>query len=161
MSGKDLFEAMSCIDERFIDEAENCGMLRTMDSPWLRIASVAACLCLVMLSLWCIQPLLNNPYGPPPETTLPDLPEGFEDLSVILYVEEMTEDGFTGTVAGHPDTVIFKIGVELNVVITEDTLHEAADYSGCYVLVAFREVDPATASISAILVEAADPPDLN
>ena len=53
MTGKDLFEGLSFIDECFIEEAENASLVR---APWLRIASIAACLCLVLFSLWCIHP---------------------------------------------------------------------------------------------------------
>ena len=87
MTGKDLFEAMSFIDERFIDEAERGYPTRPMALPWIRVTSIAACLCLIMLSLWCIHPLLLNPHETTPPTTLPlILPEGFTE--VILYVED-------------------------------------------------------------------------
>ena len=43
MNGKDLFEAMSHVDERYIDEAESKMIPKTI--PWLKLASMAACLC--------------------------------------------------------------------------------------------------------------------
>lgn len=154
MSGKDLFDGMSLIDERYIDEAENARLPRRMDSPWLRMA---ACLCLVLLSLWCIQPLLNSSHGLPPETTFPYAPEGL--MEVIVYVEEMTDDGFTGTVAELVTPDLFEPGMELNVVIAEAAHYERADgsfgiiadngidFSGCHVLVVCIEYDPAAGAV--------------
>ena len=101
MTGKDLFEGLSFIDECFIEEAENASLVR---APWLRIASIAACLCLVLFSLWCIHP---TQIGPPPETTAPYdpfLPEGWPE--VIVYVDEMTPAARTPPVtAASPDPV--------------------------------------------------------
>ena len=47
--------------------------------------------------------------------------------SVILYVEDMTNLGFIGTVAQLVDTDIFEIGMELNVVVADGTRHETVD----------------------------------
>lgn len=155
MSGKDLFKAMSFIDERFVDEAER---RRHIHAPWTRIAALAACLCLVMLSLWCVQPLWDAPPGPGPETTEPYYaPEGF--TQVVVYVEEMTDDGFTGTVAELVTPDLFKIGMEMNVVLSAETQYEMSDgsygiitdneidFTGCHVLVICTEYDPDTATI--------------
>lgn len=144
MTGKDLFEGLSFIDERFIDEAETGSILRT---HWLRIASVAACLCLVLFSLWCIHPTL---IGPPPETTEPSepiLPEGWPE--VVVYVEEMTDDGFTGTVAELVMPGLFEVGMELDVQIPEDAQIEGEIRQGSCVLVVCDEYDPDTGTIIA------------
>lgn len=169
MSGNDLFEGMSFIDERFVDEAWNNGLPRHIPGPWLRVASVAACLCLVLFSLWCIHPTQS---GPPPETTAPYdpfLPEGYPE--VILYVEEMTEEGFIGTVAELVSPDLFEIGMELNVVLEENTWYERADgssgciqdqapdLSGCYVLVLCTEYDSDTAYIAVNTIWEVQPPD--
>lgn len=172
MNGKDLFVGLSYIDERYIHEAETCELPKRQDFPWMRIASMAACLCLVILSLWCIQPLLRGPHGQVPHTTGPDdpfVPEGL--LEVVLYVEEMTDDGFTGTVTKLVFPGTFEIGMELNVVITEETGYETADgrtgsigaqevdLSGCHVLVECIEYDPDTASIVAGYISEVQPPE--
>ena len=163
MTGKDLFEAMSFIDERFIDEAERGYPTRTMVLPWIRVTSIAACLCLIMLSLWCIHPLLLNPHETTPPTTLPlILPEGFTE--VILYVEEMTEDGFTGTVAEPVTPGLFEPDEKLHVVLKDNTRYELADgtagmtadhrpdLSGRYVLVLCSEYDPSAAFIAVDMI---------
>lgn len=153
MTGKDLFEAMGFIDDRFIDEAEHGYPARRMYAPWIRLASAAACLCLIMLSLWYIHPLLLPPHETTPPTTLPlFLPEGFTE--VIVYVEEMTADGFTGTVAEPVTPGLFEPNEQLHVVLKDDTRYELADgtagmaadhmpdLSGRYVLVLCSEYDP-------------------
>lgn len=152
MTGKDLFEGMSFIDERFIEEAENASLVR---APWLRIASIAACLCLVLFSLWCIHP---TQIGPPPETTAPYdpfLPEGWPE--VIVYVEEMTEDGFTGTVAELVMPGLFELDMELEVRIPEDAQIEVQILPGSYVLVVCDEYDPDTGIIIARFISPAAP----
>ena len=174
MSGKDLFEAMSYVDERFVDEAENKTLPKRIVSPWIKVASMAACLCLIIFSLYNLQPYLNRvgiegaagqeaeeampggslenePEQKPQESVIispEDGPAG-EVPSVILYVNEMTDIGFTGTVAELVDTDIFEIGMELKVVVADGTRHETADgnpsmsadsktdYSGSYVLFQF------------------------
>ena len=151
MSGKDLFEGMSYVDERFVDEAENKTLPKHLVSPWLKVASMAACLCLIIFSLYNLQSYFN--YGPTEgagQEAADAIPEGSienemeqdsqesviispedspseEVPAVILYVEEMTGTGFIGTVAQLLDTDIFEIGMKLNVVIADGTRHETAD----------------------------------
>lgn len=144
MTGKDLFESLSFIDERFIHEAETASFVR---DPRLRIASIAACLCLVLFSLWCIHP---SQIVPPPVTTTPSepfLPEGWPE--VIVYVEEMTVDGFTGTVAEIVMPGLFEIGMELDVRIPEDAQIEGEIRPGSNVLVVCDEYDPDTGIVIA------------
>lgn len=165
MTGKDLFEALSCIDGRFIEEAEKAKPSPVF--PWLRMASLAACLCLILL---CIRPLLHSPQETVPPTTRPYfITEGFPE--VILYVQEMTDDGFTGTVAELVTPGLFEIGAELNVVFDRDAWYERADgscgtleaqqpdFSGCYVLVLCTECDQDAAAITVNTVWEVQPPD--
>ncbi len=147
MSGKDLFEGMSYVDERFVDEAENKTLPKRVVSSWFKVASMAACLCLIIFSLYNLQPYLRgetegihqeagegspesivedkldqeSAIQAPAEEVIGEVP------SVILRVDEMTEIGFIGTVAQLVDTDIFEIGTELNVVIADGTRHETAD----------------------------------
>ena len=48
MSGKELFEGMGYVDERFVDEAEYKTLPKRVVSPWIKVASMAACLCLII-----------------------------------------------------------------------------------------------------------------
>ena len=72
---------------------------------------------------------------------------------VIVSVEEMTDTGFTGTVAEQMFPELFEIGRELNVVITEETVYEPADYTGCRVRVEFIQYDSDTAVIVADFIQ--------
>lgn len=166
MNGKDLFAGLSFIDERFIAEAETFrpGMMRS----WPRITALAACLCLVLFSLWCIQPI----HGSIPETTAPDdpfLPEGFP--AVIVYVEKMTDNGFIGTVADPVMPDLFEAGMALDVITTDHTQYvwadgscgtfgdQQIDCSGFYVLVECIEYNPDTASVVAGYLTEVHPPE--
>ena len=192
MSGKDIFEGMSYVDGRFVDEAENKSYPKRIVSPWSKVASMAACLCLIIFSLYNLQPYLSGetesiagncaadamPEGvvedkvdqesqvsTPAEGSLEEVP------SVILYVEDMTELGFIGTVARLVDTDIFEIGMELNVVVADGTRHETADgnpsmsadsktdYSGSYVMVQFIEYDRERGTIVVNIIQEADAPE--
>ena len=154
MTGKDLFESLSFIDERYIEEAEYCTLARKF--PWLRVASLAACLCLLLL---CIRPLVNTPQATVPPTTQPhNMPEGY--LEAIVHVQEMTDEGFTGTVTELVLPEPFALGMKLNVVFEGDTWYEMADgsfgvvedrhpdFSGCDVWVLCTEYDPDAATIT-------------
>lgn len=198
MNGKDLFSGMSFVEERLVNEAE------TERAPsgrvaWKRWTAIAACLCLIVLSLYTgiLRPEQEMTEGiagqdaadsmpiPMPvgggvtemqqesmeSETSPD--EGYplqEVPSVILLVEEMTDTGFTGTVAGFVDTDVFEIGTALNVVMAEDVRHETPDgqfdvtaeagidYSGLCVEVQFTEYDEETATIVVNSIREVTPP---
>ena len=171
MNGKDLFEAMSHVDERYVDEAENQMIPKTI--PWMKLASMAACLCLLVLTVYSLRPYLNRNET---ESVLiedaqesaidapDDVPVG-EVPSVILYVEDMTAVGFTGTVAELVDTDIFEVGMALNVVLADTPRYETANgkpsmsadtktnYTGTYVMVQFIEYNRETSTIVVNVVQ--------
>ena len=181
MNGKDLFEAMSHVDERYVDEAESKMIPKTI--PWLKLASMAACLCLVLFGVYQMLPMmapgapesiedtvpqgsLTDPMSQPPqdpnERVPGQIPTG-EVPSVVLYVDDMTESGFVGTVAELVDTDVFEIGMELNVVVADGTRHETSadaktDYTGQYVVVQFITYDRETNTIVVNMIAEANPP---
>ena len=192
MSGKDLFEGMSYVDERFVDEAEKKTLPKRIVSPWIHAAAMAACLCLILFSLYNLQPYLREETeGIATEGAADAMPEGamqeqvdletqintpaegpvVEVPSVILYVEDMTDHGFVGTVAALVDTDVLEIGMELNVAVAEGTRHEMTDaeyavsgdcktdYSGSYVRVHFIEYDRETETIVVNMIQKADAPE--
>lgn len=53
MSGKDLFEGMSYVDECFVDEAENALLPKAYGAYWMKVASLAACFTLVLFAAMC------------------------------------------------------------------------------------------------------------
>ena len=182
MSGKDLFEGMSYVDERFVDEAENKSYPKRIVSPWIKVTSMAACLCLIIFSLYTLQPYLRGETeGTSGQEAADAMPEGaLENIvdqesqiatvapaegavgeipNTILYVEEMTADGFIATVTEFGETHRLGLGTKLNVVIKDEVRHESAnadqanshesktDYTGCYVLVQYYEFYPETNTI--------------
>ena len=162
MNGKDLFEAMNHVDERFVEEAENRTLPKTI--PWIKLGSMAACLCLILFGLYHLQPYLRNSTegsaaedmiteGKYESVSPEDAPIG-EIPNTILYVEEMTADGFIATVTDLGVTYVLGLGTQWNVVIQGDsrpesaTAHDSrADYTGCYVLIQFYELDRETGTI--------------
>lgn len=195
MSGKDIIEGMSYVDERFVDEAEIKTLPKRIAVPWIKVASVAACLCLIVFSLYNLQSYLRGEtVGMSNEGAADPMPGGIvedkldsetqeavsstssygivgEVPSVILYVEDMTNLGFFGTVAQLVDTDIFEVGMELNVVVADGTRHETVygnstvstdsktDYAGFYVLVQFIEYDRETGTIVVNMIQKADEPE--
>lgn len=195
MSGKDLFEAMSHVDERFVDEAENNPLSKRAVSAWIKAASMAACLGLIVFSVYTLHPypqgetegiaaegaaelmredVLEDEKEQVSQEAAVDTPtaESVEEVpSLILYVEDMTETGFIGTVAQLVDTGAFEIGMKLNVVAANETQYETesgnpamsgdfkTDYSGSYVLVQFIKYDRKTSTIIVNMIQQADAPE--
>lgn len=192
MNGKELFESMSNIDDHFIAEAENETISKTFVFPWMKIGAMAACFGLILCSFLFWHPHqigqipssseTQNPVvesAPAIETewrsdqadvvTAPDQQPVAEVPSVILRVEQMTENGFIGTVTELVDTDFLEIGMELNVVYASDTRNEivmesaseykspiedqAADYTGTYVIVQFVGYNKETNTLIINLIE--------
>ena len=167
MNGKDLLEGMSFVDERFIAEAENGTISKGI--PWAKIAAMAACLCLIVFGLYRLPgrsstesagPIIqDSAIGSPGESGIQEVP------AVILCVEEMTVNGFIGTVTELVDTDILEVGMKLNVVVADGTRHETADeklsistesqtdYAGRCVMVQFIEYDQETATIVVNIIQ--------
>ena len=165
MNGKDLFEAMSHVDERYVDEAESKMIPKTI--PWIKLATMAACLCLMVLTVHSLRPFLTrsdttgvliedaqeSAIAVPEDTPVGEIP------NTILYVKEMTADGFIATVTDWGVTDVLGLGTEWNVVIRTGTWQESfdggiyshadskTDYTGCLVLIQFFEFDEETKTI--------------
>lgn len=50
MTGTQLFEALSFVDEKYIQEAETANLHR--NTPWMKVLSVAACLCILITGVY-------------------------------------------------------------------------------------------------------------
>lgn len=198
MNGKDLFSGMSFVEERLVGEAET-ERATSGRVAWKRWTAIAACLCLILLSVFALhsrsegemtegiagQDAADSMPIPMPEggtsaelehesmesETSPDEGCPLQEVpSVMLLVEEMTDTGFTATVAGFVDTDIFEIGTALNVVMAEDVRHETPDgqfdvtaeagidYSGLCVEVQFKEYDKEIATIVVNSIREVTPP---
>ena len=181
MNGKDLFEGMSYVDERYIEEAESRAYPRTY---WFNAAALAACLCLILFSLHILgNPIETEGNRAQDQQTTPVVVESVggqgvpennpaeEVPSVILYVQEQTENGWVGIVTELVDTDIFEIGMELNVVQADRIWQESMDrhtivveqkgqdYTGCYVMVQFVEYDRETGTIVVDLIREVQSPE--
>ena len=53
MTGTELFEALSFVDERYIQEAETIRLKGSI--PWMKILSVAACLCILITGVLALE----------------------------------------------------------------------------------------------------------
>ena len=62
MTGTELLEALSFVDEKYIQEAEN-AKLRT-GTPWMKILSVAACLCILLTGAYALGRMQQKTAAP-------------------------------------------------------------------------------------------------
>lgn len=53
MTGLELLEGLSFVDEKFIAEAETAKLGRNI--PWMKVLSVAACLCILMVGAFALK----------------------------------------------------------------------------------------------------------
>ena len=146
MNGKELFEGMSLIDDRFVEEAEHHIPRKPTVNHFIRLLPMAACLFLILTAAIGFYEISGRPEVIPPETVLTSIPSEpsspskpqqdnkpeevskdhvTEVPSVILRVKQTTAEGFIGTVAELVDTDIFPIGTELQVVLVDGMREEA------------------------------------
>ena len=52
MTGQELFHALSFVDERYIAEAESAKLGARI--PWVKVLSVAACLCILIVGAFAL-----------------------------------------------------------------------------------------------------------
>ena len=144
MSGKDLFEGMSYVDECFVDEAENKAYPKRVVSPWIKVASMAACLCLIIFSLYNLQPYLRCETEGAGQKAADQMPEGevennLKDESaisktdspaeegatrapeMIVRIQELTDTGFIGTVQNNCGFTVFDDGTNITVTVDMET----------------------------------------
>lgn len=55
MTGQDLLQGLSFVDERFIAEADTAVFYRKI--PWMKVLSVAACLCILIVGAFALENL--------------------------------------------------------------------------------------------------------
>lgn len=63
MSGRELLEGMSYVDERFVDEAETQTIKKENRRLWLKLLPAAACLCMLLvgtISFWDMLPFSSH-----------------------------------------------------------------------------------------------------
>lgn len=145
MTGKDLFEGLSYVDERFVEEAEKTPLPKPVVSPWIKVASMAACLCLIIFSLYNLQVYrpseTESVAAQDAENAMPEA--AFEDgkeqaaqeptvysadeapaaiaPELMVCIQQLTETGFVGTVQNNGGFIVFSDGTEITVIIDLET----------------------------------------
>lgn len=172
MSGKELLESMSYVDEKYVEEAENEALKNSGGILWKKWIPAAACFCIVaggVLAFWnpFSQVMTQDTAAESSQSNISveSIVEDFEIQyendpaecpAVILSVGKLTENGFTGTVTKLVDTEIFEVGMELNVVL-EAATESAMEYTGgMLVQVQFISYDTETGTIVVNMVEILD-----
>ena len=185
MSGKDLFEGMSYVDERFVDEAETKTLPKRIVSPWIKVTSMAACLCLIIFSLYNLQPYLRGETeGITGEGAADAMTEGVledekEQISqesltdvpgeegavrapqTMIRIFEVTDTGFIGTVQNNGGFTAFDDGTEITVTIDLETDldFKPEDYqNGDLVYVMYTEWDVGERTMVASILGIVDEP---
>ena len=144
MTGKEILEALSFVDESYIDEAEN-GKVKSK-IQFKKLLPLAACFCLLLGALMATYQIYRTSVHicePPPESAVeapesavygdvgvPDtapepgstpmldaeaVPNISEVPSVILTVKEWTDNGFTALVSGYVDAECIPLGTLIRV----------------------------------------------
>lgn len=158
MNGKDLFAAMSFIDEALVHESETARPAHRHPMIW---AALAACLCLAVFLLYP-DPVPQQPQevtvpaaaggyiatDPPQDPITAAIPQQTPTYSVLLTVEALTEDGFTAAVADPLESGLPPDAV-LHVVLDEALQPEP----GSTVLVRFTDYDEITHTLQSTALE--------
>ena len=144
MSGKELFEGMSYVDERFVDEAEHKTITKRVSARWVKVASMAACLCLVLFSMYKLIPywdwsVTEQAAGEAAEARPEGAVEsemGMEEQEsasaadeapatrapeMMIRIQAITETGFIGTVQNNGGFTVFEDGTEITVTVDLET----------------------------------------
>ena len=137
MSGKELFEGMSYVDERFVDEAEHKTIAKNVTARWIKVASMAACLCLVLFSMYKLIPYWDwnvteeaageGAYARPEGAIEQESAEIADEApasrapEMMVRILELTETGFIGTVQNNGGFMVFEDGTQITVTVDPET----------------------------------------
>lgn len=88
MTGLELLEGLSFVDERFIAEAETAKLGRNV--PWMKVLSVAACLCILIVGAFALENFGHKgaleeaaPEAAAPQAAPEAAPEAAEEEAVL------------------------------------------------------------------------------
>ena len=143
MSGKELFEGMSYVDERFVDEAEHKTIAKHVTARWIKITSMAACLCLVLFSMYKLIPYWDWSVTEQAAGAAEARPEGAVESEMgmeeqesaeiadeapasrapemMVRIQELTQIGFIGTVQNNGGFMVFEDGTQITVTVDRET----------------------------------------
>ena len=173
MSGKELFEGLNYVDERFVEEAEYQSFPKQSVILWIKIASMAACLCLIIFSvhqLWphdapeaapgSVEPG-NAPVGVTPEIVTPGEIPSATAPEMMIRIEIITETGFVGTVKNNGGFSVFDDGTKITVTVDPETDpdYNPGDYkTGDLIHVMYTDWDTAEKTIIASILGIVEEP---
>ena len=148
MTGLELLEGLSFVDERFIAEADRVSIARK--TPWMKVLSVAACLCILIIGALALEnmgvkeeaaaPAAAAPAAteaameeaaPKEESTTEEATEAAAAVAdgelehipyAVVRIVRSMEDGSFGAVVEEitQDPTVLAVGMELNLVIDPD-----------------------------------------
>ena len=91
MTGQELFQALSFVDEKYIAEAETTSL--GVKIPWMKILSVAACLCILLTGVYAFSQTQYK--GVTEEAAAPaapaEMPEATQEAAPPIQDELITE----------------------------------------------------------------------
>lgn len=151
MTGKEILEALSFVDESYIDEAENGNISSRIQIK--KLLPLAACFCLLLSALLLLpshqaapESVMQAPEsaesgmldtapapGSPPVLEAEEVPNISEVPSVILTVEEWTENGFTAIVSEYVEAECIPLGTLIHVEILPNICVEVYEGDLVYV----------------------------
>ena len=103
MTGQELFNALSFVDEQYIEEAENAWI--SSGTPWRKILSVAACLCILIAGAFGMRNLGMMDKAAAPEAAAPAPMEVMTESSFEEAAPPMAKGEITTEAAGEPATI--------------------------------------------------------
>lgn len=147
MTGMEILEGLSYVDEKYIQEAETATLGR--NTPWMKILSAVACLCILVTGVYAhqqmnmksesvmeMEPAAGAPAADAPEAGAPLAPadESLLDAAVHgetesangelhhvpnakLRVQQLTEDGFVAVVEESDNCDFLTAGMQVQVTI--------------------------------------------
>lgn len=154
MTGKEILEALSFVDESYIDEAENGKISSRIQIK--KLMPLVACFCLLLSALLLLpshqaapESAMEAPEsaengtpevldtapapGSPPMLEAEEVPNISEVPSVILTVEEWTENGFTAIVSEYVEAECIPLGTLIQVKMLPNICVEVYDGDLVYV----------------------------
>lgn len=99
MTGQELLQALSFVDERYIAEAETVKVGRKI--PWMKVLSVAACLCILFVGAFALENMGRK--GVTEEAAAPAAPA--ETLAAALEEAPPMQDEMATESAAEPVTI--------------------------------------------------------
>lgn len=160
MTGLELLEGLSFVDERFIAEADRVSIARK--TPWMKVLSVAACLCILIIGALALEnmgvkeeaaaPAAAAPAAteaameeaaPKEESTTEEATEAAAAVAdgelehipyAVVRIVRSMDDGSFGAVVEEitQDPTALTVGMELTLVIDPDMVPDAEPIEAAY-----------------------------